>query len=571
MATNRRTESKMITTADLVDGHTLSFTQQPNLRELFRRLTDTDKPTTFVVGAGVSMNAGLPSWTQLLNAMTKYIPDPRFQRMAASDPADPMRKAEYIRQLVLARTKMSSVEVVRDSLFKESADVPPGDLAVAIAKVIASNPRRFRVFTTNFDGVMEAAIRGYVGEDRVDAVGLDEVERGVLDTALDVVKVVHLHGKIEANDQTSIEPIILTESEFLREGPRVRRIISDEMKRADVIFVGVSLTDPNLVGPLWDLSEFPAAKTATARFALVVPGLEPGSEDQDESYEYSLEKAHYLEQLSTSPIFLKSYSQLIQAVSDMSLAVVEPARYRARVPATTSSTRYGKRFSVTLDRAYEQIGCSTRNDLPDRVAGDNVSELLHNALHSTAGPVAYLRKVRRKLQRRKIQLAPVGDEHFALFLWLRVRGHGGGPAPYAIHLIGSSAYSHRARWSLDRHDRIGPSSNTVAATAVYRGSSQATNLVPTTGTHIWRGVVAVPLDVYKSVSDACLPGSQEPLDRLTVGAVTLNSTHYILGETTAAADDLSVIHRIASTDDMFELTSRMQSAAASILFPDETS
>ena len=37
-----------------------------------------------------------------------------------------------------------------------------------------------------------------------------------------------------------------------RHGPSARSVVAESLVRSNVLFIGVSLTDPNLVGPLWD-------------------------------------------------------------------------------------------------------------------------------------------------------------------------------------------------------------------------------------------------------------------------------------------------------------------------------
>jgi hypothetical protein len=285
--------------------------------------------------------------------------------------------------------------------------------------------------------------------------------------------------------------VVLTESEFLKHGPDVRDYLKNVLKTHVTVFIGVSMTDPNLVGPLWDLN---LEQSRHEAYILGVAGLEEGAANLKASYEYSVLKATYLdERLGAKPVFLKSYSQLVQVVSDLALASIEPGNYRRRPPHGAPTTRYGKRFSSALSAAYTGIGCTTRKDLPDQVAADNLSENLFKALHGPSGPAAVIKKIKRRLARQGFSEDSESSEHFGLFLWLRTREHASVPAKYSIHLIGSSVYSHREHWSLECAEVISPSSKFLASQTMYHGTSQMSNLSPDVATDVWRGAFATPI------------------------------------------------------------------------------
>jgi hypothetical protein len=65
----------LLTEADLDGSNWLSFTTQPCLKELFDVLLDGNSKVAFVLGAGVSMGSGFPSWEALLTALTLSISD----------------------------------------------------------------------------------------------------------------------------------------------------------------------------------------------------------------------------------------------------------------------------------------------------------------------------------------------------------------------------------------------------------------------------------------------------------------------------------------------------------------
>jgi hypothetical protein len=84
-------------------------------------------PLTVVMGAGVSMNAGLRSWSKLVSSMADQINGVRkvssgnrtLQEMAKLDSIDLMRKAEVILHLIKSGShNREDHEIIRDALYQ---------------------------------------------------------------------------------------------------------------------------------------------------------------------------------------------------------------------------------------------------------------------------------------------------------------------------------------------------------------------------------------------------------------------------------------------------------------------
>src|SRR3990170_4069449 len=114
--------SNIVDPSTFVDGHTFSFQSQPYLRDLFEAVASGRLPLVLVLGAGVSMNASLPSWRSLITKMTRAIDDEALRKMAVRDSSDPMRKAEIILNLVKqGNVNVQDHEVIRDALYHKNA------------------------------------------------------------------------------------------------------------------------------------------------------------------------------------------------------------------------------------------------------------------------------------------------------------------------------------------------------------------------------------------------------------------------------------------------------------------
>ncbi|MEU0791746.1 SIR2 family protein [Amycolatopsis sp. NPDC005961] len=549
--------SKIVDPRTFDDGDTFSFENQQYLTELFETVRDRDRKLTIVVGAGVSMNSGLPSWPSLIEKMTDAIADPDIRRMAKDDKSDLMRKAEIILQLLKeAKSDVLEHEVIRKALYQQDLKVTPGLLAESIARLARVRRADSRLLTTNFDIVLEEALLDYFTDDEVKSFSVpldEEAEWEQWNESGSRIGVLHLHGRIRQASGPD-EPILLTESQFLQYGAKVRAILADSIKDSCTIFIGLSMSDPNLVGSLYE--NYERAATDSPWFSLGVP---PAVKNVTPTLAatYAINSARYLEQkLGLKPIFLKSYSQLNQAISDLSLAVLEPARYRPEYEVGDSLV-YSRRFARALDDCYTSVGCEPRAEIPAGQAAEELTTRLHAALSISGGPLDVLRKLSKEYGDHK--LGGNDGENFGLFLWLRSRPLENGLRRYTINLVGTSVYTHREEWSLRHHVSIDRGSDFAAAQAVFTGTLQASNLSPSPIAQIWRGILAAPILLSGVGSDVMI--GDAPADVLTVGAITLNSTYIIKanGED-VAPEHLSLISKLDSERYNYLLGSLQQAA-----------
>ena len=126
----------------LVEGHTLSFTSQSELDKLVKLCLDKASTFTFVVGAGFSMNAGLPSWNKLLSNMFPALGNPAFAELANEDWDPPTRRAEYLVRMAEEASTGDARSIVREALYLNVRAPTPGPITSTRAVRPMGTPRR---------------------------------------------------------------------------------------------------------------------------------------------------------------------------------------------------------------------------------------------------------------------------------------------------------------------------------------------------------------------------------------------------------------------------------------------
>jgi hypothetical protein len=482
----------------------------------------------------------MPAWDALVQKITSRLKNEQARSLALTDDSDGiLRKSEYVLEMVLSeRGRGTQEELVRDALYGASTETVPGQLANAIASLVVESGTRVRLATTNFDDVLETAL-GLTSKRTVTPFVLDDVAKWKKARGLSVL---HLHGRLPRAAPAEGN-LVLTESSFLKYGLAVREVLTACIREGPVVFIGLSVTDPNLVGPLWDTK----GEGKYPRFALHVPPVLKEAAElavgaADEAYEtidisrsYGVAKYRFVEEkLSLKPLYLKSYGQMTQALIEMRIAVKEPKRY-LQGRSASAGLAYGYRLTRLLDTAYGSIGCDPPSDAPSPDAAFELNKLLREKLKPDS-PLMQLverfKAAQRKELRAKIDACgggyplpqPLDEEHFALFLWLRSRESDPNEARYAINLIGASPIAHADPYALRQNEPISPLSQYAMAKSLFTGNALRLNLDVKQNPVAWRGIVCVPVRAWETAT---------PLDSaalVTVGGISLNTSHFIQPE-----------------------------------------
>lgn len=510
----------------------ISFAAQPNLKLLFETLADPDdeRPITIICGAGVSRSAELPDWRQLIDRMCDFVEPPELGQVLRGDPVDLMRKADYI--LRVATTSRTAGEVIRDALYRGlTGQAKPGPLADSVARLTKNFPGRVRLITTNFDNQLELALERYFRpHSSIRSFGLQQFDDWDKHSKRRTApSVLHVHGMVVPG-LDPISPLVLSESFFLKYGPLVRDIISDALRTSHVLFVGVSMADPNLISPLSEVQK-ERDTFNTKAFLLVVPDLVDGVEDQHVRDHADRSAAYLSDAFGLHPVVLKAYSEVPQVLYDIVLASRDPGTYFSNDRG--SSLRYGHRLTRALASAYKQVGAPAGEDCISGSQQAALSDVLYRELYrrggqKRAGPGTLLKGWLKKdihsdwLEDHGLNHKFMEQEEFALFLWLRSRSrrpNAHETPPFSIRLLGTSAYTHRESWSLRRELPI-RSGISFVSDAAYFGSSHFRALDDAREFPLWRAVVTCPIRWEGE-------GSGEEV--FGVGVITLNTNRSIAG------------------------------------------
>jgi len=177
----------------------------------------------FFIGAGLSAGAGLPTWVELVDEM-------RAALTPAPTETNPMLIAQFYRN---SYGDHALYTFLRKALRGRNVPPTPAHLTLASLPVRA-------FFTTNYDSLLERALEA---NHRPVHVITDDQEVGLWNEA-DEVQVLKLHGDL---DQAS--SIVLTEEDYVRflcDNLAVQRKLTEAFSWRTVIFLGYSLSDPDI-------------------------------------------------------------------------------------------------------------------------------------------------------------------------------------------------------------------------------------------------------------------------------------------------------------------------------------
>ncbi|MCW2162880.1 SIR2-like domain-containing protein [Microbacterium hydrothermale] len=516
----------------LLTGHALSYEHQPHFRRLVETMRTAPRPLVIVAGAGLSMAAGLPSWRTLIDRLEERLVPPDLAKPFRTLNSDALERRT---DTILHLTGDTSIAArnhrhLREALYGDSLPRESTAPATSLAQLVATYPQPVFLITTNFDEILDKAVEDVLGE--VSSYSFDTWEEWAeIDPEKRRSSVMHLHGLEYPDDRAPLGPLVLSESDFRASGAEIQAALGRLVRGCDVIVIGASLTDQNIVIPLSS-----ARPDDGSRFLISTPVLEHESVTERDCARVAVWQAEALEaSIGVTPILLKSYSQVAQVITECVLSAASPGEYvtpRRGVPRNRS-LHYGTRMRAAVEGAYESLGASSKDGSMKQWDAIALSHELNELTVGPDGPDQLLRDLRR---RHRGECAE--DENLGLFIWLRDLPQRPG-ARYSLRLMVSSAYAHWKTWSAFRVEPIAAGTKNAAAQAAYAGVPVFAEIPRVAHTSSWQGAWAQPITAACTSSDLLI--GDYPADKVQVGALAVNTDRKITEQGHEGAGDVSAL------------------------------
>jgi SIR2-like protein len=229
---------------------------QPEIGPLIDRM-GAARDLTLLVGAGASMEAGLPSWPRLVELLLESVAE-QLPGLGA-DERKAWAEGTIARDDLLGAGAVVAVmagdpvpELVYRRLYggQGPAAFAPGPIAGQVAALKALWGERLEILTTNYDDLLEEAlIAAGTAPSNVRSYVLNR-EPGT--RAPGTIAVTHLHGL--AGRSGPAKGIVLTEEDYhrMQRGTSWQeQLVTARLQESTCLFVGMSLADPNLIRYLY--------------------------------------------------------------------------------------------------------------------------------------------------------------------------------------------------------------------------------------------------------------------------------------------------------------------------------
>ncbi len=411
---------------------------RPAIGVLIDRLAIAEQVGIFV-GAGVSAEAGLPSWNELVRRLLKAIAVETEAFRAARALA---ARAEEHNALAAAAAGFAELTIgslgplgaaavvkqhlgeayrpaVETALYENTSALSPGPTAVSIARFVleTDSERRSPILTTNYDCLLEMAFVAELRRARADESIVKTVVPGSeLDPAF--VNVVHLHGVIphvHRGDPGSAE-IVFAEDEFLvagSAGNARREVAAEAFAAAPYLFLGTSMTDPNVLSYLYRY----AAEGGSSRHAAVAVAQGAAQDLAPNAAQVVVDSlqqtgAARLRAAGVELVSVDTYGEASQFVRELALQRAalragEDARYER-------SERCWRRRAARLENRSLEAGL-----LPARGSGERFLAVQHRLQPLLGEAVMQMTMCFEDIPAFRAQ-----DEQLALHLWAHASASG---------------------------------------------------------------------------------------------------------------------------------------------------
>lgn len=293
-------------------------------QEAIRRLANCDQ-LSLVVGAGTSVEAGLPTWQGLVQDL--------LLQAATKEGLTGDQAAEFVDWTVSRESLTGAGEIAktmlgdsfRDTLWEALYDgkrvFEPGETAKAAARIaIAKKNKKFELLTTNYDGLLEQAIRH-----ESEAMHTPTSVETLVDAKTGSsggISVRHLHGSLSTGNQLRGK-LVLSDADYTvmqRPDAWQETHFQDLLTTSTCLFIGTSLTDPNLLRYLYQDAGRSQSRNHVAVFARQqdASAYDSGSPEAIRLREES--QILKWKQVGVTPVLVDYYSQSSQFLWELEAA-----------------------------------------------------------------------------------------------------------------------------------------------------------------------------------------------------------------------------------------------------------
>jgi hypothetical protein len=449
------------------------FWHKPEVQEAIARLS-TQEDLTVLTGAGSSAEVGFPLWGELIR---------RLVSAAVEDDtrlSEPAAKQAFLQRLLSegAITAASYAEallgdkldhVLGTALYRGvAAPRLPGATALSVAHLYLTLGDGAELITLNYDDQLTVAF-DQLGERTVKAIRTERRRKP------GEIIVRHLHGQLPLKG--AAEDIVLSEADYY--GTRRRgwqeKFMGGRLAHGSTLFIGTSLSDPNLLRYLHSQSSA-TPKKHVAVFTIPMSDPVSGSTAYEEA---ALKKWR---EVGVDPIQNDMYGQTAQFVHEVRLARTLGSAYRS----------YDERL-----REWEHEMARWLHEFSDLDSFGQNQLLIQETLATAVETVKTL------VADKGVRLAL--NEKLGIQLWSR------SVSSRELMRLGASDM----RWSLPDFISRAPINSTAPNPAVQAFSSGSRMLFSLDGSQSpWRSLLALPI----ALEDHPRYG------RLPVGVLTLTST-----------------------------------------------
>jgi hypothetical protein len=491
------------------------------------------------VGAGCSIEAGLPDWKELA---VRYI----NEAMRETDlPEDLPNRFGNPRHLAIIADAMvgefKRFNALCSSLYPHQRPPSPGPTAKEIAKLYRARLRvglKTFIVTTNFDPLLEMALDEHVTDRLLNETGEVQVVPAVSlglehrfpdpskSTPTDNVThtsqlfaprgaddphepvVFHLHGAIDLRDSRTpkgIEPIILTERDYAMWEHLAQKALLELLDNRDCLMVGLGLEDNDVLTALYTKMKGRESMRVPLGGKRFVVAFNEIPHNDDEAVDHAIARqvrkleTKRLEKLGVSPLKnLKTFGQIPQVLHEMGYAIelsrTMDMNHLSSADYWNSGYSYGSRLNRwKRDFAAHYLADDQFAEQQDKAcrACQEVLERIVNVIHDSIGKAI--------------------DDELAIHVWVRSQRDD----RFEMFPWCSNEFARRGEVPGSLSKEIERADNDIARRQVFDGVPSR-GLMPAAPHSRWAQVMAVP--VISTTTDA-----QHEYGRLMVGVVTLST------------------------------------------------